>query len=181
MTLSFSFPLIRTEKEREKEKGFKWLQYPRVLTPGIGKTFSCPDLSRLSVTKRYPLYFAAPRPLLYLFSDSFSSILTLHAVANVASRHSARSSFARTLADSSRVISLATSRGRITPYVLRDFTWAETCRDVEKNDIPRSLSRKTVDAEREKKLRIFSPCLLSSKGFFFFLFRNNVVPFSPIV
>lgn len=29
-------PFIRTEK------GFKWLQYPLVLTPGIGKTFLCP-------------------------------------------------------------------------------------------------------------------------------------------
>lgn len=31
-----SIPFIRTEK------GFKWLQYPLVLTPGIGKTFLCP-------------------------------------------------------------------------------------------------------------------------------------------
>jgi len=29
-------PSVRTEK------GFKWLQYPLVLTPGIGKTFLCP-------------------------------------------------------------------------------------------------------------------------------------------
>lgn len=29
-------PFVRTEK------GFKWLQYPLVLTPGIGKTFLCP-------------------------------------------------------------------------------------------------------------------------------------------
>ena len=154
------------------------------LVPSIGNQ-TLPSLFRRSST--------SPIPFLRFFLLDTHPFL--HAVANVASRHSARSSFARTLADSSRVISPATSRGRITPYyVLRDFTWAEACRDVEKNDIPRSLSRKTVDGEeREKKLRIFSPCLLSSKGFLFFffssfcfffflLFRNNVVvPFSPIV
>lgn len=152
------------------------------MTPGIGKTFSCPDLSRsrllsrLSVTKRYPLYFAAPHDLACLFPFLPRPVFT-------------PSCHKRLLATLPGPLSLHCSqiaRASLGPrfhrgglhlrscrFRVEDFERA-ACQDIdEKNDIParsREWILQRTALEREKKLRI-SPLFAFLVGL---LRRNNV-------
>ena len=113
----------------------------------------------------------------------FSSSCFHPRVSQTASRRSSPASFARLLADSSRVIRPAFSQRWITLALVRSVLFSRAGDPLSRQPLVETSTRKTIfllpftglesldppendDEEREKKLRIFPSCLPFSKGFF---------------